>query len=199
MGTRDPRIDLYIARSADFAKPILSHLRELVHQACPAVEEDMKWSAPHFMYRGMLCGMAAFKQHCAFGFWKGSLIVPSGKGAGPDAMGQFGRIASVAEVPSRRMLSGYIKQAMKLNEQGVMPRRRKPGSKAPLPVPADLKRALQRNPAARTTFQGFSPSKQRDYVEWLTEAKSEATRSRRLETAVEWMAEGKARNWKYEK
>src|SRR5258707_15517836 len=118
MGTRDARVDAYIEKSADFAKPILTHLRELVHSACPDVEETMKWSFPHFQYKGLLCSMAAFKEHCAFGFWKGSLIV--GKGGGEaNAMGQFGRIAGLSDLPSRKVLTGYIKEAMKLNDDGV--------------------------------------------------------------------------------
>jgi hypothetical protein len=118
MGIRDPRVDAYIAKSAEFARPILMHLREVVHAACPDVEEAMKWSHPHFMYHGMLCGMAAFKQHCTFGFWKFDLIVAGDKAA-EAAMGQFGRITKVADLPSKKVLTGYIKQAMKLNEEGA--------------------------------------------------------------------------------
>ncbi len=197
MSTRDPRIDAYIAKSADFAKPILTHLREMVHTACPAVEETMKWSFPHFMYEGMLCSMASFKAHCAFGFWKGSLILEA-NGRSTEAMGQFGRITSLGELPSRKVLTGYIKKAMALNEQGIKaPTRVK---RAPMPaatVPKDLAAVLGRNTKARATFEGFSPSHRREYVDWITEAKSEATRQRRLETAIGWMAEGKSRNWKY--
>src|SRR5687767_11952795 len=127
MGTRDPRIDAYIARSAEFARPILTHLREVVHQACPDVEETIKWSSPHFMYHGMLAGMAAFKSHCAFGFWKGVLI----EGPDPDqraaAMDQFGAIRSVADLPPKRVLANYVRQAMKLNEEGVRHPRQKSG------------------------------------------------------------------------
>ncbi|HEY9384345.1 MAG TPA: YdeI/OmpD-associated family protein [Gemmatimonadales bacterium] len=196
MGVRDQRVDAYIAKSADFAQPILRHIRETVHLACPEVEEDLKWSTPHFMYHGMMCGMAAFKEHCAFGFWKGSLIAPAGEGV-DDAMGQFGRIAAVGQLPSRRVLVGYVKKAMKLNEKGVKVPRSKAKPKAVLVVPPDLKRALQRNQRARATFEAFIPSKRREYVEWVIEAKGAETRARRLATAVEWMAEGKARNWKY--
>src|SRR5687768_11293887 len=127
MGTRDPRIDAYIAKSADFAKPVLTSLRETVHSACPDVEETMKWSAPHFMYHGMLCGMSAFKQHCAFGFWKGSLIVDGDGREVEQAAGQFGRITSVSDLPSKKELTAYIRKAMKLNEEGVpSPSRSKP-------------------------------------------------------------------------
>ncbi|HSE50621.1 MAG TPA: YdeI/OmpD-associated family protein [Gemmatimonadales bacterium] len=195
--TRDPRIDGYIANAAEFARPILTHLREVVHAACPEAEETMKWSAPHFMYKGMLCGMQAFKAHCAFGFWKGSLVVGR-NGENADGMGQFGRITAISDLPSRKVLTGLIKQAMALNDQGIKsPTRtnRKPRPEAK--VPPDLVAALEKNRKARATFEGFSPSHRREYVEWITEARTEPTRLRRLATAVEWLAEGKARNWKY--
>jgi len=200
MGTRDPRIDAYIARSADFARPVLAHLREIVHEACPDVEETMKWSMPHFMYEGMLCGMSAFKQHCAFGFWKGSLIVKPGDRPGEKAMGQFGTIRSLADLPPRRTIAKYVKEAMRLNEQGVKaPARARPRTRKPVEVPPDLQAALGRNRKAKAAFEASSPSHRREYIEWITEAKREETRKRRLETALEWMAEGKSRNWKYEK
>lgn len=204
MGTRDPRVDAYIARSADFAKPILTHLREVVHAACPDVEETIKWSFPNFTYKGMLCSMASFKQHCSFGFWKGALVVgtPGSDGDGERAMGQFGRITALSDLPSKKVLTGYIKEAMRLNEAGVKsPTRSKPKAKAKkeLPVPDDLTKALGKNKKALATFENFSPSHRREYIEWITEAKAEDTRNRRLATAVEWMAEGKPRNWKYMK
>ena len=196
MGQKDPRIDGYIAKSADFAKPILVHLREVVHAACPEVEEAWKWSSPHFQYRGMLCHMAAFQQHCAFGFWKGSLVV-DGKGAA-EARGQFGRLTGSDDLPPRKTLIGYIKKAMQLNEKGVKrPARARARVQEALAVPTDLKAALQSNKAARATFDRFTPSHRREYVEWITEARTLETRTKRLETAVEWMAEGKPRNWKY--
>jgi uncharacterized protein YdeI (YjbR/CyaY-like superfamily) len=200
MGTRDPRVDAYIARSADFARPILTHLREVVHEACPEVEETMKWSFPHFMYEGMLCSMASFKEHCAFGFWKASLIIGE-DGRSSEAMGQFGRITKLSDLPSKKVIAGYIRTAMKLNEEGVKsPARSKPKGKKPdLSVPDDLSAALKRNKKAKATFEAFRPSHRNEYVEWITEAKGEDTRKRRLDTAIEWMAEGKARNWKYAK
>jgi uncharacterized protein YdeI (YjbR/CyaY-like superfamily) len=198
MGTRDARVDAYIAKSAEFARPILTHLREVVHAACPGVEETMKWSFPHFMYKGMLCSMASFKGHCAFGFWKGALIVGDGDGGAEKAMGQFGRITSLSDLPSKKVLGGYIKEAMKLNEAGVKaPARSKPKATKELVVPDDLAVALRGNQPARAAFEAFSPSHKREYVAWITEAKTEATRARRLSTAIEWMAEGKPRNWKY--
>lgn len=197
MANRDPRVDTYISRAAGFAQPILNHLRAVVHETCPEVEETMKWNAPTFMYKGMLCGMAAFKQHCAFGFWKGSLVVDSGDGDGPSA-GQFGRIDTLEQLPPRRVLAGYIEKAMRLNEEGVKAQPKStPRVVAGVEVPDDLTAALARNEAARATFEGFSPSHKREYVEWLTEAKKDETRKRRLETAVQWMSEGRERNWKY--
>jgi uncharacterized protein YdeI (YjbR/CyaY-like superfamily) len=200
MGKRDERIDAYIARAAEFAQPILKHLREIVHQACPEVEETMKWSFPHFQYKGLLCSMAAFKEHCAFGFWKGSLILGKETGKGDDerAMGQFGRITKLADLPSKKVLSGYIKEAMRLNEEGVKsPTRTKPTEPRPVVIPDDLAAALNANRGARETFDQFPPSHKREYIDWINEAKTEATRARRLAQAVEWMAEGKSRNWKY--
>lgn len=197
MGRRDPRIDAYIAQSADFAKPILRHLREVVHEACPDVEETIKWRMPHFDYRGLLCGIAAFKEHCAFNIWKGSLIVGDGV---PEAMGNFGRITKVSDLPSKKTLTGYIKQAMKLREDGVKsPPRSKARSKGEVVVPTALANALKKNKKAAAAFDGLPPSHKREYAEWIADAKREDTRERRVETAVEWIAEGKSRNWKYEK
>ncbi|MDC8013022.1 YdeI/OmpD-associated family protein [Tahibacter soli] len=197
MGTRNPKVDAYIAKSAEFARPILEHLREIVHAACPEVEEEIKWSSPHFMYRGMLCGMAAFKQHCAFGFWKAALVVPDDRN--DEAMGNFGCIATVKDLPPRRTIEGYIKKAMKLNEDDVKPVRPKSGApKPPVELPDDLAVALKKNKKAGATYEAFSPSARREYVEWITEAKREETRAKRVAQAVEWMAEGKQRNWKYQ-
>lgn len=199
MATRDSRIDAYIAKSPEFARPILNHLREVVHAACPEVVETMKWSRPHFEYKGLLCGMSAFKEHCSFGFWRGSHIVDQTAGDGDTSMGQFGRITKLSDLPSKKVLTGYVKKAMALNESEVKaPSRMTPrGSKPPLVVPDDLAEALAANAAARAVFDGFSTSNKREYVEWITEAKTSATRIRRLETAIEWIAEGKPRNWKY--
>jgi uncharacterized protein YdeI (YjbR/CyaY-like superfamily) len=194
MGARDPRFDAYIAKSADFAKPILTHLRELVHAACPDAQETVKWQSPSFEYKGLLCGMAAFKEHCTFGFWKHELLLGDRNG---DAMGSFGRITSLKDLPSDRTLSGLIKKAAKLNVEGVKTPRKPAAPKPPLTVPTFLTSALKKNAAARKSFDAFSPSHKREYVEWLTEAKTDATRDKRLTTALEWMAEGKSRNWKY--
>jgi uncharacterized protein YdeI (YjbR/CyaY-like superfamily) len=201
MGTRDDRIDAYIERSADFAQPILRYLREVVHKACPDVEETMKWSFPHFMHHGMLCSMASFKQHCAFGLWKASLILEQGGTKAEQAMGHFGRITSVDDLPPRALLIDYIQRGMRLNEAGTKaPARKQPQKDRPeAEVPDDLTAALEANEAALATFNGFSPSARREYVEWITEAKSAATRQKRLQQAVEWMAEGKQRHWKYQR
>lgn len=199
MGKKDPRIDAYIAKAADFAKPILTHIRAVVHSASPQVEETMKWSAPHFDYKGeMMCGMAAFKEHCAFGFWKGSLIFGN-KRPGDGSAGHLGRITMVADLPSNAVLTGYIKKAMQLNDEGTKVARPKAPPKKALPAPPDLARALTKTAGAGKAFDTMSPSARREYIEWLTEAKTEATRLKRLTTAVEWIAEGKTRNWKYQK
>ena len=200
MGQRDARIDAYIAKSADFARPILTHLRELVHAACPECEETLKWSAPSFTYRGkILCGMAAFKQHAAFGLWQGAMIVGSDGRRLDDAMGQFGRITRIADLPGKRELAGYIKQAMKLIEEGAKrPVAKKAAPKPPVEAPEDLLAALRTNAKARATYEGFPPSCKREYVEWITEAKRAETRAKRVAQTVEWLAEGKRRNWKYE-
>ena len=193
----DPRIDAYIARQADFARPILEHLRETVHAACPDCEETLKWGMPHFMYRGeMLAGMAAFKQHATFGFWRGGLVVDKGN-AQMSGMGQFGRLTAIDDLPERAELEALVRKAMKLTEQGVKPPRSK-HEKPPLTVPQDMRAALDANAAAGATFDEFPPSAQREYIEWITEAKRDETRTKRLAQAIEWLAEGKRRHWKYE-
>ena len=198
MPTIDPRVDAYIAKSAEFAQPILAHLRAVVHAACPEVEEAIKWGFPHFMYKGMMCSMASFKAHCSFGFWKAESLMADEAKRG--AMGDFGRIASLADLPPKKQLTTYIQQAMKLNDDGVAaPARAKPAAPRELAIPDELAAALKKAPAARAHFEAFTPSKRRDYAEWIAEAKTEATRTRRLEQALERIAEGKSRNWKYEK
>jgi uncharacterized protein YdeI (YjbR/CyaY-like superfamily) len=199
MGTRDPRVDAYIAKSEPFAQPILTHIRRVVHAACPDVEEGMKWSVPHFMHKGILCGMASFKQHCAFSFWKASLLEGVG-GKKKDAMGQFGRITAIEDLPAERTLRRLVKDAARLNEQGVKaPRRVSKKARPDTAPPADLAAGLKKNRKAAAAFQGLSPSHRREYIEWITEAKGEATRARRLATTLQWLAEGKRRNWQYER
>ena len=196
--TRDPRIDAYIERAAPFAQPILMQVRELVHEACPQVEESIKWGMPSFSYAGgILCGMAAFKQHASFGFWKHALVV--GEGEPRDGMGSYGKMTSLKDLPPKKTLLAHVRKAMKLNEDGVKsPTPRKAAPKPPPETPSDLVAALKQNKAAKASFDAFPPSCKREYVEWITEAKREQTRAKRLAQAVEWMAEGKRRNWKYE-
>jgi uncharacterized protein YdeI (YjbR/CyaY-like superfamily) len=198
MASKDPRIDAYIAKSADFAKPILKHLRKVVHAGCPNVEETLKWSMPHFDYKGVMCGMAAFKEHCAFGFWKSELILGRDKQEEKRGMGSFGCIKSLKDLPNEETLIGYVKQAAALNEAGIkVPGRAQPKKRAPIPVPHYFAAALKKNAKARTTFESFPPSHRREYLEWVTEAKREETRNERLAKTIKWLAEGKSRNWKY--
>jgi uncharacterized protein YdeI (YjbR/CyaY-like superfamily) len=190
----DPRVDAYIERSAEFAQPILTFLRETVHGACPDAEETLKWGMPTFMYHGILCSMAAFKQYATFGFWLGRLVVPEADDE--SAMGHYGRITHCRDLPTKKVIVGHIKLAMKLNVDGVKTPRTK--STKPVPeVPDDLSAALKKNRKARATFEAFSPSHRREYIEWIIEAKRADTRQRRLEQAIEWLAEGKQRHWKY--
>jgi uncharacterized protein YdeI (YjbR/CyaY-like superfamily) len=194
---RDPRIDAYIERAAPFAQPILAQVRERVHDACPDVEETIKWGMPTFVHAGgILCGMAAFKQHASFGFWKHALVV--GEGEPREGMGSYGKMTSVKDLPPKKTLLAHIRKAMKLNEDGVKPQARKAAPKPPPETPEDLAAALKKNRAAQATFDAFPPSCKREYIEWIVEAKREETRAKRLAQAVEWMAEGKRRNWKYE-
>ena len=196
MGTKDPRVDAYIAKSAPFAKPILTHLRKLVHANCPEVIETIKWSMPHFDYKGgIFCGMAAFKAHCTFGFWLGDLLKIETKL--DKAMGQFGCIKALADLPGEKEMAKIIKAAMKLHDDGVKPPARAKTEKKPLVVPDYFLAAVKKNRRAQVTFEGFVYSKKKEYVEWITEAKTEATRDKRMAQALEWMAEGKVRHWKY--
>lgn len=197
MGKRDPRIDAYIAKQRDFAKPILTYLREVVHEGCPECEETLKWSSPSFMYHGILCGMAGFKEHAIFGFWKHTLLV----GAGNEplgAAGSFGRLTSLKDLPPRKELVALVRKAKALNADGVSAPKRTPKPKKAIALPTDLKAALAKNRKASVTYEAFSPSNKREYLEWITGAKAEDTRKRRLAQAIEWMAEGKSRNWKYQ-
>ena len=199
MPTTDPFFDAYIEKSKDFAKPILKHIRVLVHEACPDVVELKKWSFPHFDYKGMMCSMASFNEHCAFNFWKQSLLDASAFPAEKTAMGSFGRITSLADLPDDNTMKKLIGDAMKLNDAGIKVAKPKPtGEKKELVVPEILVVALETNALASETFNNFPYSKRRDYVEWITEAKTDVTRDKRLATTIEWLAEGKARHWKYQ-
>ena len=199
MGTNDPRIDAYIAKSADFAKPILSHIRDCVHANCPSAKETIKWGMPFFEYGdSILCNMAAFKAHCAFGFWLGDLLKIDTKSG--QAMGQFGRITSLKDLPTDKVFGKLINEAMKLHDVGKkVPARAKPATdRKALVVPPEFLAAVKKNKKSLKTFEGFPYSKQKEYVEWFSEAKTDATREKRLLQAIEWMAEGKSRHWKYQ-
>lgn len=198
MGQRSPRIDAYIARQADFARPILTRLRDLVHETCPEVEEKIKWGMPSFEYHGILCSMAAFKAHATFGFWKHDLVIGADEKS-RQAMGSFGRLTSVEQLPAKRRFVAWMRRAMKLNEDGVKTPREKSTARKPIPAPAAFKAALAASPKARATFDAFPPSCKREYLEWITGAKRDETRDRRIKTAIEWLAQGKRRNWKYER
>ena len=193
MANKNPWVDAYIAKVADFAKPILLRVRKLVHAVCPEVTETIKWGAPFYEYKGILICTPAFKNHCALVFWKGKLIF--GKS---DQRKKLRRLTSLDELPGDKILTGYIKQAVALNEAGVKTPRRKPKARAKLVVPDYFLAALKKNKKALATFENFSPSCQREYVEWLTEAKREETHAQRLKTAIQWLAAGKSRNWKYQ-
>jgi len=197
MPTIDSRVDAYIEKSAEFAKPILVHIRKLVHKGCPKAVETMKWSMPHFDHKGMLCGMASFKQHCTLGFWKQSLLENDAFPAQKTAMGSFGRITSISDLPPDDVIVGLVRQAAELNEKGVKVEK-KPSVKKDLVVPDYLNAALKKNKTARETFENFPYSCKKEYVEWIAEAKTDATREKRLATTLEWLSEGKRRNWKYE-
>ncbi len=203
MAKTDKRVDRYIDNAAEFAQPILHHIRALVHEFCPDVEETIKWSFPNFEYRGsLLCSMAAFKKHCAFSFWKASLMQdPEGLFTitPAQAMGHFGKLSSVDQIPSKKVLRSYFLDAMKLNEDGVtVPKQAKKSTPKDVPMPNDFHDMLHNNPKALMSFEAFSPSHRREYLRWITEAKQEATRQRRMRQAIEQLAEGKTRDWKYQ-
>ena len=196
----DSRVDAYIAKSAAFAQPVLTHLRALIHKACPDVTEEMKWSRPFFLHGGtILCAMSAFKAHCAFGFWgaeMGKVLREEGV-LQAGGMGSLGRIASVKDLPPDKKLMGYIRKAAEFIDAGLGDNRMVVARRV-VKAPAEFAAALRKNKAAAAAFAGFSPSCKREYVEWIADAKREKTRERRIAQAVEWIAEGKQRNWKYQ-
>ncbi len=193
MPKRDPRIDAYITRAAGFAKPILNRIRKLVHAACPRVEESLKWGSPFYTYKGILIATPAFKQHCALVFWKGKLIVSL------DQRKKFRLLTSISQLPGNKILLGYIRKAVELNETGVKnPAYARPKVKQAVVVPDYFLAALRKNKKALTAFENFPPSHKREYVEWITGAKREETRVKRIQTAIKQMAEGKSRYWKYQ-
>ena len=198
----DTRIDAYIEKSAPFAKPILQHIRTLVHQACPDAQETIKWGMPFFEYKGIICNMAAFKNHCSLGFFKAGQMQSAAElqANNEEAMGHLGKITSLQDLPPDEVLIGYSKEAATLNESGIKKATpKKSTEKKELTIPEEVIRALETNAAAKLTFNNFPYSHKKEYVEWITEAKTEATRSKRIATMLEWLQEGKSRNWKYER
>lgn len=198
----DARVDAYIAKSAPFAQPILEHLRKIVHAAAPQVTEGIKWGFPFFDYKGPVCHMSAFKQHMAFGFWKASMLNdPNGllQKDEPSA-GSLGKITSLLDLPSDDILIDFIKQAVHINEKDIKPAEKKASKpKEAIEMPADFADLLAANPKAQAAYNNFSPSHKREYLEWIVDAKSDATRQKRLQTAIEQIVEGKSKNWKYQK
>jgi len=197
-------VDNYILKAQPFAQPILNHLRALIHHACPDAEEKMKWSFPHFDYKGApMVSIAGFKQHCAFGFWKAALMKDKSlleNAKEEKAMGHLGKITSLKDLPSDKKIIAWIKEAMKLNDEGIkIPKNKNPNSKQEIETPDYFKKELNKNLLAQDTFDSFSPSAKREYLEWITDAKTEPTRVKRIAQAIQWMSEGKKRNWKYEK
>jgi len=194
---KDARVDAYISRAAQFARPILAYLRSAVHEACPDVQEAIKWGMPFFMYKGLLCNMSAFREHCAFGFYQSDRIVV-GAGRSDAAMGQFGRITRVADLPPRRELLGYVRKAMQLKDAGVKRvRPRKQQRRAALAVPHDFATALLETNGAQAGFRALSPGHRREYLQWIAQAKRAETRKRRIATAAAYLSEGKPLNWRY--
>lgn len=204
MKNHSPDVDRYIENAAPFAQPILERIRGAFHKASPEITEAMKWSVPHFEYKGVLGSMAAFKQYVSWGFWKAKLMDdPAGilepAGADTTSMG-FGKIKDVKDLPSDKVMVEYVRQAIRLNEEGIKIERAPTRPRgAAVEVPDDLQAALKKNTAARATFEKFSSSQRREYTEWLTDAKTDATRAKRLATTLEQLAEGKTRHWKYQK
>lgn len=200
---KSKQVDAYIAKSTDFAKPILSHLRELIHKSCPEVQEVIKWGFPNFDYKGVMCNMAAFKQHCSFGFWKASMMNDPKKvlqSSDKGGMGNFDRITSLKDLPSDKVLTGFIKQAMELNEQGVKRAVKvTPKGSKTIETPDYFAKALKKNKIAEEIFENFAYSHRKEYIQWFEEAKTDETRNKRITQAIEWISEGKGRNWKYEK
>ena len=200
MPKTDPRVDAYIAKAQPFAQPVMTHLRKLVHKVCPDVEETIKWGFTAFDYKGPFCTMASFKAHCAFGFWKNKLI-PDPEGIlSRDSMGSLGKITGMKDLPSDKVLTGFLKAAMKLNEDGVkLPKPKKSATPKMLVIPDYVTKALKKDKKAFATFEAFAPSHRKEYVEWITEAKTEETRNKRIASMMELLAEGKSRNWKYQR
>ena len=203
----NPKVDAYFAKVRPFAEPIVWHLRKLIHKGCPGVVETIKWSRPFFEYKSViLFNISAFKEHCSLGFW-GVEMAEILKEAGvlkSGGMGTFGRITSLADLPSDQLMLGWIRQAAAFVDRGeytspiVARNQVVKAPKAQIEVPAELTAALKNNKAAAKVFEAFSPSCRREYVDWIAKAKRAETREKRVATAIKWIAEGKQRNWKYQ-
>jgi len=200
---KEKQVDTYIAKSADFAKPILAHLRELVHQACPEVKEVIKWGFPNFDYKGVFCSMAAFKKHCSFGFWKASLMKDPNKilsVTDRHSMGHFDRITSLTDLPADKILLSYIRHAAEINKLGIKrPVKVTPRGSKTIEIPDYFEKVLKKNKTVRDVFENFAYSHRKEYIQWFEQAKTEQTRNKRIAQAIDWIGEGKGRNWKYEK
>jgi uncharacterized protein YdeI (YjbR/CyaY-like superfamily) len=195
--SRDPRVDAYIAKSQPFARPILEKVRERVHAVLPEVEEAMRWSMPAYTLRGKIVLVtSAFKAHAALNFWRGQEIGDGQPKAG--AMGQFGRLTSVSDLPPDHEIDELIREAAALVRTARAPRKTKHAPKPSPEMHPRFQTALGMAPRAKATFDAFPPSCRREYLEWIGEAKRDETRQKRIATAIEWLAEGKRRNWKYE-
>jgi uncharacterized protein YdeI (YjbR/CyaY-like superfamily) len=193
----DPRIDAYIAKAQPFARPILEKARERAHAAVPGIEEAIKWSMPAYTIGGKIVLItAAFKAHAALNFWRGQELDSSHSAVG--AMGQFGRIRSLDDLPADGELDRLIREAAELAKSAPTPRKTKHEPKPPPELHPDFAAALSKSPQAKAALDGFPPSAQRDYFEWIAEAKTDATRHKRIATAIEWLSEGKRRHWKYQ-
>jgi len=200
----EPEVDAYAEGVEAFAKPILAHLRGLIRATCPEVVETLKWGIPHFDYRGeMMCIFAAYRSHCAFSFWKSALMSDPRLKASIDlpASKRFmGKLRSLADLPVDAELTAWIREAMLLNEQGakVAPRKTSAAPKIVVAPPAFVER-LAASPSVKAMFESKSASFQKEYNVWIAEAKTEATRDKRINEALAWIAEGKGRFWKYAK
>jgi uncharacterized protein YdeI (YjbR/CyaY-like superfamily) len=201
--TRQSKFEAYADQLPDFAIPIFGHLRALVHATCPQVSEEVKWSIPHFVHGGEnLCIFAAYAKHCSFSFAKDSLMADprlKSSAARPAAKRFMGRLTTLSDLPPDDDLAAWIAEAMSLNDRGIkLPPRQSDGSK-PVEVPQAFTDALAANPAAKAVFDTKSPSFRKEYNVWIGDAKTDATRQKRIGEALTWIAEGKGRFWKYAK
>ncbi|KAF2080744.1 YdeI/OmpD-associated family protein [Flavobacterium sharifuzzamanii] len=197
-------VTAYIAKMADFAKPILNHLREVIFSACPEAEENIKWGTPHYSYKGdHLVMMGGFKQHCSFSLYKAELMKDAEIQASVKAGKKFGymdKIKDLSELPSKEKLTAYIKEAMVFNENGTAkPKPVKEKSTAEVVAPKEFVDALKKDTKATEIFESKSPSFRKNYIIWIADAKTDETRNKRISQSLEWIAEGKDRFWQSKK